>query len=251
MSLGKKEMSVVVIESDDFSKIPKDIKDNLYASEVGNSIPRGYIADMGGEQVLRYYSYEELKKNGWYKEFVEISKAEKKKADYGSFAHFITKEAKLKQLNKEVMSFRYGSSVKSILSQFEQKVKRGGDSAKEAEAVIKVVTDWGQKEFSEIEKLKAKEPTKAYLKMESLNKTFLGMPLVESFPQQINEYKKDKYFAYLLGLRRQFDRLMSAEKKNANTAKYLSKKIESYAEKVEDETLKGEAQTMVSELSKI
>lgn len=244
-------MVVVVIEFDDISKTPKEIKDNLYASEVGNSIPRGYVADMGGEQVLRYYSYEEIKKGGWYKEFQALSKAEKKKPDFGSFAHYITKEAKVTKLNREVMSFRYGSSVKSILSQFEQKAKNGDDKAKEAEAVIKVVNDWGQKQFSEIEKMKAKEPTKAYLKMESLYKTFLGMPLVESYPEQIRAYKKDKYFAYLLGIRRQFARLMSSEKKNANSAKYLSGKLESFAEKVEDESLKSEAEIMISELSKI
>lgn len=244
-------MSVVIIEHSDMAKVPKEIKDRLYSSEVGNSIPRGYIAGMGGDGVRRLFSYEELKKNKWYKEFVKISKDEKKKPDYGSFAHYITKEANVTKLSKEVMSFRYGSSVKNMLNQFYMKAKKGDDIGKEAGVVVKVINDWGQEQFSEIEKLKAKEPTKAYIKMEALNKTFFGMPLVESFPQQIKEYKKDKYFAYLLGLRRQFERLMAEEKKNANTAKYLSKKMEAFAEKVKNETLKGEAQIMVSDLSKI
>lgn len=251
MRMGKKEMTVVIVEYADMAKVPKEIKNNFYASEVGNSIPRGYIAGMGGEGVRRLFSYEELKKNKWYKEFVKISKDEKKKPDFGSFAHYITKEANVSKLSREVMSFRYGSSVKNMLNQFEMKAKKGDEVGKEAGAIVKVVNAWGKEQFDEIEKLKAKEPTKAYLKMEALNKTFFGMPLVESFPQQIKEYKKDKYFAYLLGLRRQFDRLMSMEKKNANTAKYLSTKIQAFAEKVKDDSLKVDAQAMVSELSKI
>ena len=251
MRMGNKYMTVVIIESGDMSNIPSDVRKHLFAKETGTSVPKGYLADMGGEDLIRYYSYDQLKKKEWYKQFVDISKAEKKKPDYGSFAHYISKEAKVKNLSKEVMSFKYGSSVKSPLGQLQYKVKKGGEIGKEAETVIKVVNDWGDQQKSEIDSLLTKEPTKAYMKMEVLAKTFLGMPLVEDYPKQIASMKKDKYFAYLLGLRRQYDRVMSAEKKNASTAKYLATKLEAFAGKVKDETLKGEAQKMASELSSI
>jgi len=244
-------MTVVIVQSKDFKSIPNEVRKELFASATGNTIPKGYVADMGGEKLLRHYSYNDLKGNKWYKEFVELSKKEKLKPAFGTMAYMVSKEAKVDKLSKSITSFRYGSPVKTLLSQFELKAKKNDETAKEAARIVKAVNDWGKKEFDQIAKIKDSEPTKAFMRMETLAKTFYGFPLVKDYPTEIRAMKKDRYFVYLLGLRKQYQRLVDADKVNLNSAKYLSGKLKDFASKVQNENLKKDAETMISEISKL
>ena len=249
MSLGKREMTVVVIQTDDWSKVPSNVQKELSSSKVGSIIPRGYVADMSGDDVLMHFSYDSLKKKETYKKFSELSRAEKKKPAIGSMAHMVTKEAKVKLLTREASSFKFGYPVRSIMMQLENKVKQKAKVADEAQAIVDVVNKWGESEAKKVQKLLKKQPTKAFDEMLKLAKMFNGMPLASEYPAKVSELKKDKYFVHLYGLRRQYEKMMAQDKVSDSSKKYLLGKLTQFIEKApENELLKKDAESMIQNL---
>jgi len=153
---------------------------------------------------------------------------------------------------RTVKNLQIGRPVRSILSTLSAKAKKNDDAAKEAQAIIDAVNSWGEKELNDINKLKETAPTKAYQKMEVLNKTFYGMPLVKQVYPEMLKMKKDKYLIYLLNLRNQMTRLKASGKVTENSKKYIAGNLQKFIDKYPaSDTLKGEAKAMIDEVNSL
>ena len=153
---------------------------------------------------------------------------------------------------RTVKNLQVGRPVKSTLSMLSVKAKKDDESGKEAKAIIDAVNSWGETELSNINKLKDSAPTKAYQKMEILNKTFYGLPLVKTLYPEMLKMKKDKYLAYLMNLRNQVNRLKSSGKVTENSKKFIAGNLQKFIDKYPaSEVLKSEAKAMITEVSSL
>ena len=153
---------------------------------------------------------------------------------------------------KIAQNIQIGKAVKSYLSTLAAKAKTNDESGKEAQAIIDAVNSWGQTEIAEINKIKESAPTKAYQKMEQLNKTFYGLPLVKDLYAEMLNMKKDKYLTYLMNLRNQVDRLKTSGNINENSKKYISGNLQKFVDKYPaGDNLKSEAKAMIEEVNSL
>ena len=153
---------------------------------------------------------------------------------------------------RTVKNLQIGKPVRGILSTLASKAKKDDDAGKEAKAIIDAVNSWGEGELGEINKLKEKAPTKAYKRMELLNKTFYGMPLVKELYPEMLKMKKDKYLSYLMNLRNQVDRLKASKKITENSKKFIAGNLQKFIDKYPaSEVLKSEAKGMIEEVNSL
>lgn len=161
-------------------------------------------------------------------------------------------DLEIKHFKREQKYLIPGKSVKSILGQLERKASGSDEEAKEAKAIIEAVNNWGKSELEAAEKLKASAPTEAYFKLYTLNRTFYGMPLVADVTPWLTEMKRDKYFTYLLGLRKQFDRLKTSKDISDNNKKSLISRYQAFIDKYPaSEALKSEAADVIKQIEKL
>lgn len=178
----------------------------------------------------------------------EIKKLIKLAPNPGDFSP-LTAEVDVKLLKREAAQLKLGRPVKSGLANLARKAAGKDEVAKEAQTIIDAVNAWGEKELAETEKLKATAPTEAYSRLNILNKTFYGMPLVKEVPTYLAQMKKDKYLTYLLGMRSQFERLKTDKKITQNKKDSLINRYQQFIDKYPaSEALKGEAANIIKQI---
>lgn len=161
-------------------------------------------------------------------------------------------DLEIKFFQREQKNLMPGKPVKSTLGQLERKAEGDSDEAKEAKAIIEAVNNWGKSELEAAEKLKSSAPTEAYSKLYTLNRTFYGMPLVNDVTPWLTEMKKDKYFTYLLGLRKQYDNLKSSKDVSESNKKSLISRFQAFIDKYPaSEALKSEAADVIKQIDKL
>ena len=215
---------------------------NIKKAPCGNGIPHMVLFDHEGN----------VAGNGRISNLeAEIKKLIKLAPNPGDYSP-LTAEVDVKLLKREAQQLKLGRPVKSALANLQRKASGNDDTAKEAKAIIDAVNAWGEKELAETEKLKATAPTEAYSRLNILNKTFYGMPLVKGVPAYLAQMKKDKYLTYLLGLRSQFERLKADTKISQNKKDSLANRFQQFIDKYPaSDQLKKEAGDIIKQIQSL
>ena len=192
----------------------------------GNIVEQGYIQDLD-------------------KKIAKLVKATPNPADYSPLYETVD----VKHNKREVTGLKLGRSVKSALATLSRKAQKKDAAGLEADAIIKAVHAWGEKELTDATAQLETAPTTAYGRLVILNKTFYGMPLVKELPKTLSPLMKDKYFKYLAGLGNQLARLKSDTKRTQRSKDSLIRTYQTFIDKYPaSETLKKEAADIIKQI---
>ena len=208
----------------------------------GNGIPHKVLFDHEGNIVAQGFI------NNLESEIKRLIKLAPNPEDFSP----LTAEVDVKLLKREAEQLKLGRSIKSALANLERKAAGNDDEAKEAKAIVDAVNAWGEKELAEAEKLKESAPTEAYSRLNILNKTFYGFPLVKDVPAYLTQMKRDKYFTYLLGLRSQFTRLKQDKKITDRKKDSLASRFQQFIDKYPaSDALKKESADIIKQIQSL